>query len=62
MPVTRKRKQDNHTQSQSSQPAIIHVEFSAITKYQASKNYFNDAIKVSSFEMPFFKVKFKKVL
>jgi hypothetical protein len=35
MPVTRKRKQANQAQSQSSQPTRTHLEFSTIIKYQA---------------------------
>lgn len=41
MPVTRKRKQDNPAQSQSSQSAKTHLEFSAITQYQAYYRQWN---------------------
>lgn len=41
MPVTRKRKQSSQTQSQSSLPVRTHVEFSAITKYQAFYRQWN---------------------
>ena len=41
MPVTRKRKQDNSTQTQSSQSARTHLEFSAVTKFQALHRQWN---------------------
>jgi len=41
MPVTRKRKRVNQTQSQSSQPARAHLEFSTVTKFQALHRQWN---------------------
>jgi hypothetical protein len=41
MPVTRKRKQEQTTQTQSSQPAKTSFEFSSITKYQAYYRQWN---------------------
>lgn len=41
MPVTRKRKQDNSTQSHSTQPTKTYSEFSVITKHQALHRQWN---------------------
>lgn len=41
MPVTRKRKQEQTTQTQSSQPAKTSFEFSSVTKYQAYYRQWN---------------------
>jgi 5-methylcytosine-specific restriction endonuclease McrA len=41
MPVTRKRKQEQTNQTQSSQPAKTSFEFSSITKYQAYYRQWN---------------------